>query len=239
MSVVANAMCHIGSVRKTNEDTVLDYPDAGLWAIADGMGGHQGGELASQWLIDHIAETGHHTRGAALVDAVKEAIQTAHMQIFDYSQSLPQQPIMGSTIVVLILEGDQYHCIWSGDSRCYLLRDGCFKAITVDHTEAEELIAKGAMPQFLPDAIHRRVENTLTHAIGIDNQPAYLEYQTGFTYEHDCFYLCSDGINKVFSDMEIQERLLSNSPQRSNLLFVKESLEKNAPDNLSSIIVNL
>lgn len=239
MSIISDAVTHIGSVRTTNEDAILDYADAGLWAVADGMGGHEAGDYASQCIIEHLTQAGHQYRGRTLVDHMAQVLAKAHSAIFQHSQQLNGSPLIGSTIVILILEDDNYHCFWSGDSRCYLLRDNALTSITRDHTEAEELRASGQPFSQLSadDAI--RIENTLTHAIGIDCDAPYIEYVTGNIYENDAFFLCSDGINKIFSDEEILNRLLNAPIEKINQDFIEDSHLLNAPDNLSSIIVNI
>lgn len=239
MSLLSDAITHIGSVRTTNEDAILDYADAGLWAVADGMGGHAAGDYASQCVIDYLTDAGRQYRGRALVDMMTQVLNNAHRHIFQYSQRLSGSPLIGSTIVVLILEEDNYHCFWSGDSRCYLLRDSNMQTLTTDHTEAEDLRSRGELPSYLSHEEEVRIENTLIHAIGIDDEEPFIEYVTGNIYEDDCFYLCSDGINKVFTDEQIFSRLRGAHIDQINESFIEDSLSKNAPDNLSSIIVSL
>jgi len=239
MPVTSSAITHIGTVRTTNEDAILDYSDAGLWAVADGMGGHAAGDFASNCIIEHLTRTGDQYRGKHLVEQMMQALTDAHNTIFRYSQTLDGHPMIGSTIVVLILEEDNYHCFWSGDSRCYLLREDSLSPITTDHTEAEDLRTKGEFPTLLSPEDQSKLENTLIHAVGIDADTPYIEYATGNIYENDYFYLCSDGINKIFSDEEILERLQNTPIEDINPSLVEASLSLSAPDNLSSIIINI
>ncbi len=239
MPVLSNAVTHVGTVRKANEDAILDYTDAGLWAVADGMGGHTAGDYASQCVIEHLEAAGDQYRGRDLVNMITDTLNDAHHTIFQHSQSLDGSPLIGSTIVVLLLEEDNYHCFWSGDSRCYLLRDGEMSTITKDHTEAEELRARGELSPHLSPEEEIRIENTLIHAIGIDNEQPYIEYTTGNIYENDCFFLCSDGINKIFSDDQILNRLQSLPINQINDSFLDDALCTGAPDNLSSIIITI
>jgi protein phosphatase len=240
MSMIQHhAICHVGTVRTTNEDAVLSYADAGLWAVADGMGGHQAGDYASQCLIDHISRACDKYKGNYLVERIRQIITNAHLSIYEHSQQMPGTPLIGTTIVVLALEADNFHCFWSGDSRCYLLRDSQLTALTNDHTEASEMIASGENPDSLSNEERTRAENTLVHAIGIDNDPPHIDYVTGYIYEGDRFLLCSDGINKIFSDDDICTRLNNGNIGEINQSFLDDALSNNAPDNLSNIIVSV
>jgi serine/threonine protein phosphatase PrpC len=240
MSVIKhNAFCHTGTVRSTNEDAILSHPTAGVWAVADGMGGHVGGEFASQCLIQHLHAACERYKGNYLVERLRDVITQAHKAIYQHSLSLHGQPIIGSTIVILALEADNFHCFWTGDSRCYLYRDQQLSMLTEDHTEAQALIAHGENISYLSHELRQRAENTLLHAIGVDDQKPHIDYVSGYLYERDRFFLCSDGINKIFSDAEIGERLAEPSIETINRDFLGDALQDQAPDNLSSVIVSV
>ncbi len=240
MPVISHTITHVGTKREINEDAVLSHLDAGVWAVADGMGGHQGGDFASQCLIEHLSRACDQYKGNYLVQRIKQIITNAHLSIFEHSQRIPEQPIIGSTIVVLALEADNFHCFWSGDSRCYLLRDNELNVLTTDHTEAQEMLACGGSSTMMSQAEIIQAENTLVHAIGIDNQPPHIDYISGHIYENDRFFLCSDGINKIYNDDEISHRLVDGTADAINNAFLNDALGiNNVPDNLSSIIVSI
>lgn len=238
-SILHNAITHVGCVRTTNEDAILSHIDAGLWAVADGMGGHEAGDYASKHLIDYLATACDRYKGNYLVERIRQVINNAHHSIFEHSQQMPGKPIIGTTIVVLALEADNFHCFWSGDSRCYLFRNKQLTSLTKDHTESERLIATGNSLSTLTPQERTRAENTLVHAIGIDGGTPYIDYVTGYLHEDDRFFLCSDGINKIFNDTEINARLNNSDIHIINQSFLRDALNNNAPDNLSSIIVNV
>ena len=238
-AILYNAITHIGNVRTTNEDAILSYSDAGLWAVADGMGGHTAGDYASQCLIDSLSAACERYKGNYLVERIRQIINSAHQTIFAYSQQMPDRPVIGTTIAVLALEADNFHCFWSGDSRCYLQRNGQLSMLTRDHTEAEQLISEGDLLSELPPEQRSRAENTLVHAIGIDGGLPHIDYVTGHLYENDRFYLCSDGINKIFNDTEINARLNNRDIEAINQSFLADALNNYAPDNLSSIIIDV
>lgn len=239
MSIQCQAISHVGNIRKVNEDAVLSYPDAGLWAVADGMGGHQAGDFASQCIIEHLRKACDRYKGNYLVERLRHIIGEAHRAIYQHSLTLDGQPLIGTTIVILVLEADNFHCFWSGDSRCYLQRDRQFTLLTEDHTEAQYFLATGTELQHLSVAEKNLAENTLTHAIGIDDNEPYIDYCSGYIYEQDRFLLCSDGINKVHSDTRLEDYFLQEKDQNICQHIIDEGLKKDAPDNLSAIVVGI
>ncbi|MBX2809306.1 MAG: serine/threonine-protein phosphatase [Cellvibrionaceae bacterium] len=238
-TIDCHALSHSGKLRKINEDAILCDSDTGLWAVADGMGGHQAGDYASQCLIEHLQIHCRHYTGPALLNQMIKTLETAHHCIFNYSQQLPKRPIIGTTVVVLLLEADNFHCFWSGDSRCYLLRERQLSALTQDHTEAQLMHTIRGHDHLLSPTEKIRAENTLIHAIGIDQNTPYIDYCKGTIYENDRFLLCSDGINKVYSDDDICSRLHQEPIERINQSLLDDALKHSAPDNLSSIIIGL
>lgn len=234
--IATSSFTHTGTVRQRNEDAILAMPSSGLWAVADGMGGHQAGDYASQCIIEHLQRAGEQAKGAALVEAVTEALNAANLEIFNYSQGA-EHSIVGSTVTVLVMEGEHYHCFWCGDSRCYILRDDQFVALTQDHTEAQEMVANGELSPELADSVPEA--NVLTNAIGIGPEVS-IDYVKDYIYEQDVFLLCTDGLNKVFSDGHLRETLLSGGDVEAiNQGWLAQSLKEGAPDNISSIIVSL
>ncbi len=228
-------MTHTGSIRKLNEDALIAIPASGLWAVADGMGGHDAGDYASRCLVGHLYEMASRHQGQALVDKVPEAIQNANLELYKLSNTQGNESIIGTTIVVLVLESDRYHCFWSGDSRCYLLRDNQLQPITRDHTEAEALLAQGYTVDQFPDPTTAAM---LTYAVGVD-ETAHIDYTTDYIYESDRFLLCTDGITKIYSDSDIANKISENNIDQINQQFLTGALDAGAPDNLSSIIVSL
>ena len=233
--ILTSSMSHTGSIRKLNEDALIAIPASGLWAVADGMGGHDAGDYASRCLIGHLYDAASIYKGKNLVEQVPIAIQNANQELFDLSKKENPHSIIGTTIVVLVLEGEKYHCFWSGDSRCYLLRDNQLQPITRDHTEAEELLAQGYTIEEFPDPSTAAM---LTYAVGVD-KTAHIDYTTDYIYEADRFLLCTDGITKIYSDSDIARKISENNIDQINQQFLTGALDAGAPDNLSSIIVSL
>ncbi|VAW45391.1 Protein serine/threonine phosphatase PrpC, regulation of stationary phase [hydrothermal vent metagenome] len=235
-SVSTSSMTHIGCVRQKNEDSLLAMPKSGLWAVADGMGGHEAGDYASQSIIRHLQKAGLQYRNTELVNAIPSVLASANKEIYHYAQQHTPNQIIGSTIVVLIIEDENYHCFWSGDSRCYLSREQTFTPITNDHTEAQTLIEQGILTPAQTE--NSKEANTLTHAIGVDPSP-HLDYIKDYIYEEDRFLLCTDGLTKNFSDTTLAEHITLDNIDGINQQFLSKALQAGAPDNLSSIIVSI
>lgn len=238
--VRCSSLTHKGTVRSSNQDAILAMRKIGLWAVADGMGGHSAGEVASRILIKHLYQIGHKKPSFLLIEEIKKAIFKANQEIVNYTQRQQEKEqkiiIIGSTIVVLLLFKDQFHCFWCGDSRCYLLRKNILTQLSRDHTKAEEMLKTGQLSASMVKTA--KESNVLTHAIGVEQKPT-VEYRNGYIYQGDTFYLCSDGINNIFDD-EILEKLLANEDiDNTNKKILAHSLTKGASDNISSIIVRI
>ncbi|GAB1258002.1 protein phosphatase 2C domain-containing protein [Aurantivibrio plasticivorans] len=231
-----SSMTHTGCVRHHNEDALITIPTSGIWAVADGMGGHDAGDYASRCIVSHLYDAAQHYKGHELINEIPNVIQRANSELLDYAHSQSDEAIIGTTVVVLLLEGDHYHCYWTGDSRCYLSREGELQAITTDHTEAEELIAQGLTNEAA--ALDMRTANTLTQAVGVFPK-AYVDYVSDLIYEGDRFLLCTDGLTKVYSDQELAQMVSYHNIDEINQQFLTGAIEAGAPDNLSSVIVSL
>lgn len=212
---------HKGTKRQENQDAVLCAPHHGLWVVADGMGGHAHGEYASQAIIRAMADaTAQLPQSSNPIDQLYDALNRANQDILQHAQSLGPNQIVGSTAVVLFLQADHYHVLWAGDSRCYLLREHDFTALTQDHADPHS-------------------DNILTNAVGV-NPELLVDYQTGVLYEEDYFLLCSDGLYKVYSEQEIKAGLMQAAPPNEHCeKLLSQALQRGANDNLSTVLVKI
>ncbi|BFM08553.1 PP2C family protein-serine/threonine phosphatase [Halioxenophilus aromaticivorans] len=235
-NIETSSFTHTGCVRKRNEDALLALPKSGIWAVADGMGGHDAGDYASHCVISHIYQLAKKVKGADLVRQFPDALKAANQEILAESLKGGVDRIIGTTLVALILEADRYHCFWSGDSRCYLYRDEKLTLITRDHTRAQAMIDEGSFSEY--QILNDPAGQALTHAIGIEDQLLY-DGISGYIYEGDRFLLCSDGLTKVFDHRALSQRVAVANIDQINIDFLSGALDAGAPDNLSSILVNL
>jgi serine/threonine protein phosphatase PrpC len=219
-----------GNVRGHNEDAVLDRPDLGLWVVADGMGGHNAGDVASNMIVQALACMARHALPSAQLDAVEDRLRAVNETL--YRDSLDNQAGMsGSTIVALL--AFERHClsIWAGDSRAYRSREGVLEQITRDHSEAQELL--DASGEKLPEAM---ASNVITRAVG-GAQELFLDIELRELRQHDRYLLCSDGLYKELSEADMAHHLNGNDPEGACKALMKQALSGTCSDNVSVIVV--
>lgn len=224
------ARSHVGCVRTLNEDAVLDRPALGLWAVADGMGGHDAGEIASRLVIDEIDPKQAYV---ATPGAIGESLQRANRRLVSYAAQT-KAGTCGSTVVVLLIEHSGYTCLWAGDSRAYVLRGRSLTQLTRDHSAVQELIDAGSIGA--ADAARHPHAHMITRAVGAEAALA-VEIVEGAVHPGETFLLCSDGITNVMRDAELTDLIgLPNLDDAADA--VQElALQRRAPDNISLILV--
>jgi serine/threonine protein phosphatase PrpC len=228
---VTGSVTHAGS-RKGNEDSHTLREAKGVWAVADGMGGHENGRWASATVAEAIA-------GATLVGAldadgasVKGAIRGANDRIREAGAAAGKR--MGSTVVALLAGEGRYACFWVGDSRGYLLRGRDLRQVTRDHTQVEMMVERGLLER--ESARKHPLANVLSRAVGVE-EDLQVDAATGELQPGDVFLLCSDGLTGVVSDAEIAEKLDRLQPQAAADTLKDMVLARGAPDNVTIIIV--
>lgn len=238
-----------GMLRSNNEDHISTTPEAGLAVVADGMGGHQAGEVASGMAVDvvtrHVLDTlvredGRRKRksdaSSAEYKAVNEAIALANTAIFELAQSSPNYAGMGTTIVVTLFYDDKVCIGHVGDSRLYRLRDNEFELLTEDHSLVQELVARGLItPEEARSSVNK---NLVTRALGIEaTVESHITEQE--LKDQDLYLLCSDGLNDVLPDEETADILREhgNDLQDSVDRLVHEVNARGGPDNVSVVLV--
>ncbi len=222
-----------GRVRNHNEDSFLAQPDSGVWVVADGMGGHHAGDFASRAIVESVATVGRSVSAPDLQARFMDRILRAHQTIQAQSARLNGATV-GATLVGLLSFDRHFACIWSGDSRIYLLRQGQYAQVTVDHTEVNELLRTGAITQDQAATWPRR--NVITRAIGVHDMPMTDE-RSGVLVDGDTFLLCSDGLTEHVEDAEMAEVLARMGAQQACDTLVQLTLERGAKDNVTVVVV--
>ena len=222
-----------GRVRNHNEDSFLTQPDSGVWVVADGMGGHHAGDFASKAIVDSVASVGMPVSAPDLQARFMDRILRAHQTIQAQSQRLNGATV-GATLVGLLSFDRHFACIWSGDSRIYLMRAGHLAQVTVDHTEVNELLRTGAITQDQAATWPRR--NVITRAIGVHDMPMTDE-RSGVLVDGDTFLLCSDGLTEHVEDHEMAETLMRMGAQAACDSLVTLTLSRGAKDNVTVLVV--
>lgn len=233
------ARSHVGRVRRVNEDAYLEQPQlgaAGLWVVADGMGGHAAGDVASRMIVDELAGLSPPSVEVDFVDEVEQALQQVNQRLRDKAKRENQKRTMGSTVVALLAFGSRGWCLWAGDSRIYGLRNGQLKQLTRDHSHVQELVDRGLISA--TEARDHPLGNVITRAVG-SQSGLQLDQRSFELAPGDIYLLCSDGLSKLLSDDEITEVLRgSNSPNAVRKL-IDMALERGADDNVTAIVVSI
>jgi serine/threonine protein phosphatase Stp1 len=229
-----SAATHVGLVRQLNEDSILILPEDRIWVVSDGMGGHSGGDYASQTVVDCIAMLPALADAADRMRALRGAIQQAHGLIRAESAARGGVTI-GATVVALMVADGHFVAFWAGDSRLYRLRDGQIELLTFDHSIVGTLVAEGRMSWDEAD-LHPEA-NAITCAVGV-GEDLDLDKVHGAVEPGDRFLLCSDGLSK-YAGFETLRQVLASTPLETVAdRLVSLALTAGGADNVSVIVVD-
>jgi len=230
------SMSHPGMKRKHNEDAYVDRPDLGVWAVADGAGGHHAGEVASGMIRESLEAIPPGLSASELLSEVRTRIEATHEAL--RAEALRRGPdvIIASTVVVMLARNEHFACLWAGDSRAYLLRDGTLQQITRDHSLVQELVESGMIrPE--EDENHPRA-NVITRAVGAELEDFALDKVSGRIQAGDRFLLCSDGLNKTLPDDQLARLLAANEGVPPPQSLIAAALAHNVSDNVTAVAVD-
>ena len=226
---------HAGSVREANQDSFfIDLtPNGALALVADGMGGHVSGELASQKARDVLAgalRTGH--RYPPL--AVAEAVQQANLEIFDHAETHPVDRGMGTTLTLVLIDDHLALVGHVGDSRAYLVRDETIRQLTQDHSWVADRVRQGLLNN--DEAKRHGWRNIITNSLGTQNS-VRLELTALTLRAGDRLLLCSDGLTLLLSDEALLEVVSQNPPEEAVHDLVRRANERGSPDNVTALVI--
>src|SRR6185437_13168509 len=188
---------HTGTVRARNEDRLLVRSDVGLWVVADGAGGHSGGDVAAARIVSDLDGI---PAGALEPDRIAAVVGNTHCVLLDQARARGVDA-MASTIAVLLLNGGDIACLWAGDSRIYRYRHARLEQLTEDHSLVQELVRTGEItPQ---QAEHHPQRHIITRAVGAPSGTFALDKLRLAPEPGDLYLLCSDGLCKALGDGEI------------------------------------
>jgi type VI secretion system ImpM family protein len=223
-----------GLKRAHNEDSFLCRTDLGLWAIADGLGGYDAGDIASRLAVEALSTLKPAASLQDLTEHTVNHLQQAHDAIHTYADQNGIESC-GTTVVVFLAQMGAFTALWSGDSRLYRWRNGSLEPITKDHSAAQEKIDAGELTPQTARSWPRR--NQITQALGVFDD-FYVETRTGNYQPNDVFLLCSDGLTEHVEDAEIATAL-ANSPsaQTASDALLQLTLARGASDNITVIVV--
>jgi type VI secretion system protein ImpM len=221
-ALVSAALTDKGPVRTSNQDALIERPDMGLWAVADGMGGLRNGDLASRMVCDSLAES-------PIVASLDEQIEVVTEQLRRVNEYLRRgatravDPVQsGSTVVVLVIRQSECAILWAGDSRAYRLRDGLVAQLTTDHSWAE--FGGGD-------------EQVITRAVGAEDT-LDLDVVRSDVRVNDRYMLCSDGIGRVLDPRDLRQLLQTLEAAACCRELIAHSVAQGGTDNMTSVIVD-
>ena len=226
----STAATHPGAVRPRNEDSLVDRPDLGLWAVADGAGGHGSGDVASAAIAETLAAIPPGLTAAEMLAQVRLRLDAVHANLKTRAEARGGG-IIASTVAVLLVRGGHYAALWAGDSRIYLLRDAGLHRLSRDHSLVQELVDAGALVAEQAEA-HPQA-NVITRAVGAGKALA-LDKVADRLARGDRFLLCSDGVFKELPEAEIASRLARGADAEE---LVRRAVEAGARDNVTVVVV--
>ncbi|MCR8827369.1 PP2C family protein-serine/threonine phosphatase [Pseudosulfitobacter koreensis] len=229
-----SATTHVGHKRKVNEDSILTLPDQRLWAVSDGMGGHEAGDFASQVVVDRIAMIDPDLPSGELIRALREAITGAHDAIRAEADARGKGTI-GATVVTLAVADNHFAAFWAGDSRLYRLQNKRIEMLTTDHSMVAAFVLAGQMTW--DEAEQHPQSNAITRAVGV-GETLELDKVRGEILPGDRFLLCSDGLTK-YATFDTLERVLSREPIETVADTLQQiALDGGGADNISIIVID-
>ena len=224
---------HPGRVREVNEDAFLELPGRGIWAVADGMGGHSLGEFASRLAIHSLADLPLSPDLEPSIALAQERLQAANHRL-RAEAARHDIPLIGTTIATRLVARRECACLWAGDSRIYLYRNGRLRQLTRDHSEVEAARARGARKAGhtlqLPPA------NVITRALGAEDRVEIDCVRAG-VLDGDIFLLCSDGLSNEVAEAAVEHALLPGNCRQAAQHLLDLALEHGGRDNITAVVV--
>ncbi len=230
--IASVAATHPGLVRRVNEDRHCERTADGLWVVADGMGGHAFGDWAANAVVQALDSVAVPPDFDAAVQAVADGIHSANRRIWAEAQRRGQQ--MGSTVVVLLVQGDRFAALWVGDSRAYLLRDAMLVPLTRDHSQVQEMVDRGLIAP--EEAANHPRGHVLARAIGVGARIA-VDVVADTVEAGDRFLLCSDGLSGQVPDTGLATIMAAPGQSVAIEALIARALAAGAPDNVTAILV--
>ncbi len=220
------ALTDTGLRRKHNEDSILNKPELGLWVVADGMGGHEAGDVASQLIVNTLNQLQPRSEIKDYLTAVESTLQHVNTQLRELAKRDFDDQIVGSTVVALMANQEQCAFIWAGDSRLYRFRNNQLTQLTQDHCLGNEASSESSVKSV----------NVITRAMGADDT-LQLDSEIQAVNTGDVYLLCSDGLDKELSHNEIEALMQKNHLKELAKILMDECLYRGGRDNISIIVI--
>ena len=229
---------HVGHKRKINEDSVFSDAEHGFWVVADGMGGHDAGEIASTMVTDALRCMPPFSNVEELSAAAVDALRRVNSELIELARAHDRMPnrMIGTTVVGLAIANGSFCCFWMGDSRAYRLRRGKITCLTRDHSLVQNLVDAGMLTA--QEALTHENANVITRAVGAA-EDIEVDIVGGDVLPGDQFLLASDGLTRLVGDDELAAELNCAPPHQAAEKLIDTVLARGAPDNVSLTIAKV
>jgi protein phosphatase len=252
MKLISWGMSDVGRKRDHNEDAYVDRPDDGLFIVADGMGGHLGGDRASRMAVDLVAEELDRTMAARATTplrfehapgqpeetppaaALRAAARAAGAAIYDEAQADAQLQGMGTTLTALLFRSGRVHVGHVGDSRAYLFRDGRVEQITEDHSWIAEQVKAGLLSE--EEARDSKFKHIITRSVGFERD-VQVDVTAFPVLMGDCYLICSDGLSNYIEADELGRVMTAHFYRRVPEILVSLANERGGDDNITVLVI--
>ena len=222
---------NVGNVREVNEDAYLDAPNRGMWVVADGMGGHDAGNVASAMIVEALDAL----PAPATIEHVQDRLQSVNARLHAMTNKAEAGSIIGSTVAVMLAQSGQCILCWAGDSRVYRLRDFILTQLTRDHSEVEFLVAERGLSR--EDAEQHPDASVILRAVG-GQASLDLEVCADSLKSRDRYLLCTDGLTGELDASDIAEILSRGSCMDACRNLIQRVLSRSGNDNVTVVVVD-
>ena len=227
------AATHVGLIRQINEDAYLDRPEAGMWAVADGMGGHHAGDVASSSIITALKTINPTERLSSYINDVEDRLLGVNQRLQNLAKENKKNCTIGSTIITMLAAGQHNAFLWAGDSRAYLLRNSSLSQLTSDHSQAQELIERELITP--KEAETHPSSNIITRAVGASPE-LIISVNINEVVPGDLYLLCSDGLYNHLATDDLATILEQENLQTIAHQLIELTLKRGAKDNVTVVL---
>lgn len=226
----------IGKARKRNEDAFLDKPETGLWVVADGMGGHEDGDVASQMVVNSLDKIQKDLSLAQYIDDIEDRLLKINKRLITKTNASGKRITTGSTVVGMVAYDNFCTFFWAGDSRLYRLRNGALRQLSTDHSQVEIYIKQKLISR--KEAETHPHNNIIIRAVGVAKE-LYVDFDIQKMQLGDRYMLCSDGLTKHLTDTEFEKMLGVGCAEETCRTLTELTLTRGAGDNVTTIVIDI
>lgn len=236
LSWQSHGITDVGKARRHNEDAMLERTETGLWVVADGMGGHHAGDVASRMIVDTLKKVHEGLNLNRYIDDIEDCILKVNERLIAMARESKKRTTIGSTVVILLAYEKYCIYMWAGDSRLYRQRDSELRQLTTDHSQVEQYVEQGLISR--EEATVHPHGNMITRAVGATDT-LFLDMDIQEMKSGDRYLLCSDGLTKHIIDIEFQDILQEGTVEETCKTLIDLTLSRGAGDNVTAIVVDV